>query len=96
MSEGGVPGGGEFVLYQTEAGRARIQCRLEEAALWLSQARMASKRWESFGFSTDCGPLVGRCPRRGLPRPSHRGNPSSPANVRKASRRNVSRLRRFS
>jgi hypothetical protein len=28
-------------LYQTEDGQTRIQCRLEEETLWLSQAQMA-------------------------------------------------------
>jgi hypothetical protein len=31
----------EFLLYQTEDGQTRIQCRLEEETLWLSQAQMA-------------------------------------------------------
>lgn len=30
-----------FLLYQTEDGRTRIQCRLEEETLWLTQAQMA-------------------------------------------------------
>ena len=30
-----------FLLYQTEDGRTRIECRLEEETLWLSQAQMA-------------------------------------------------------
>lgn len=30
-----------FLLYQTEDGRTRIACRLEEETLWLSQAQMA-------------------------------------------------------
>lgn len=29
-----------FLLYQTEDGRTRIQCRMEEETLWLSQAQM--------------------------------------------------------
>lgn len=33
--------GGEFLLYQTEDGRTRIQCRLEAETLWLTQAQMA-------------------------------------------------------
>ena len=32
---------GEILLYQTEDGRTRIQCRLEEETLWLTQAQMA-------------------------------------------------------
>lgn len=31
----------EMVLYQTEDGRTRIQCRLEGETLWLTQARIA-------------------------------------------------------
>ena len=27
---------GEFLLYQTEDGRSRIECRLREETLWLS------------------------------------------------------------
>ena len=33
--------GGEFLLYQTEDGRSRIQCRFEDETLWLTQAQMA-------------------------------------------------------
>lgn len=32
---------GEFVLYQTEDGRTRIECRFEDETLWLTQAQMA-------------------------------------------------------
>lgn len=31
----------EFILYQTEDGRTRIQCRFENETIWLSQARIA-------------------------------------------------------
>ena len=31
----------EFILYQTEDGRTRIQCRFENETIWLSQAQMA-------------------------------------------------------
>lgn len=31
----------EFILYQTEDGRTRIQCRFEEETLWLSQIQIA-------------------------------------------------------
>lgn len=31
----------EIVLYQTEDGRTRIQCRLENETLWLTQAQIA-------------------------------------------------------
>ena len=33
--------GGEFLLYQTEDGRTRIQCRLENDTIWLTQAQIA-------------------------------------------------------
>lgn len=33
--------GGELLLYQTEDGRTRIECRFEDNTLWLSQALMA-------------------------------------------------------
>ncbi len=32
---------GEFLLYQSEDGRTRIQCRLEDETLWLTQAQIA-------------------------------------------------------
>ena len=31
----------EIILYQTEDGRTRIQCRLEHETLWLTQAQIA-------------------------------------------------------
>ena len=31
----------ELVLYRTEDGRTRIQCRFEDSTLWLTQAQMA-------------------------------------------------------
>lgn len=31
----------EFILYQTEDGHTRIQCRLENETLWLTQAQIA-------------------------------------------------------
>ncbi len=34
--------GGAFLLYQTEDGRTRIQCRLENDTLWLTQALIAA------------------------------------------------------
>ena len=39
----GVPDqpGGELVLYQTEDGRTRIECRFANETLWLSQALIA-------------------------------------------------------
>lgn len=41
MTDPQGPGAGEFLLYQTEDGQSRIQCRLEQDTLWLSQAQMA-------------------------------------------------------
>jgi len=35
------PSGGELILYQTEDGRTRIQCRFEQETVWLTQALMA-------------------------------------------------------
>jgi hypothetical protein len=31
----------ELILYQTEDGRTRIQCRLQDDTLWLTQAQIA-------------------------------------------------------
>jgi hypothetical protein len=36
-----MPARGELLLYQTEDGRTRVECRFEEDTLWLSQALMA-------------------------------------------------------
>src|SRR5712671_6731335 len=33
--------GGAFVLYRTEDGRTRIQCRFEDETIWLTQAQIA-------------------------------------------------------
>jgi hypothetical protein len=32
---------GDLILYRTEDGRTRIQCRFENNTLWLTQAQMA-------------------------------------------------------
>jgi hypothetical protein len=32
---------GEFILYETEDGRSRVQCRFHEQTIWLTQALMA-------------------------------------------------------
>ena len=40
--------GGEFILYTTDDGKSRVECRFENETLWLSQALMA----ELFGRST--------------------------------------------
>lgn len=37
MAESEQPGG-EFVLYTTDDGRTRVECRLEDETIWLSQA----------------------------------------------------------
>lgn len=36
-----APGGGELLLYETEDGQARVECRFADESLWMSQARMA-------------------------------------------------------
>lgn len=36
-----APASGEFLLYQTEDGSTRIQCRFENETLWLTQAQIA-------------------------------------------------------
>jgi hypothetical protein len=35
------PNRGEILLYQTEDGRTRVECRLQDETIWLSQAMMA-------------------------------------------------------
>ena len=40
MSDQALPDS-EIIHYQTEDGRTRIQCRLEDETLWLTQAQMA-------------------------------------------------------
>ena len=35
-----VPQGGEIILYQTEDGQTRIQCRFASEAIWLTQKLM--------------------------------------------------------
>lgn len=40
MSDEALPQS-EFILYQTEDGRTRIQCRFENESIWLSQALIA-------------------------------------------------------
>jgi len=40
MSDDSLPQS-EFILYQTEDGRTRIQCRFENETLWLTQAQIA-------------------------------------------------------
>lgn len=36
-----IPKGGEIILYQTEDGQMRIDCRFEEGTIWLTQAQIA-------------------------------------------------------
>ena len=47
--------GGEILLYQTEDGRTRIECRFEDNTLWLSQTLMADLFQTSLdhGYSLD-------------------------------------------
>jgi hypothetical protein len=35
------PPGGELLLYRTEDGRTRLECRFDEGTIWLSQAQIA-------------------------------------------------------
>ncbi len=41
MTEIQAPQPGEFLLYETEDGRTRVECRFAEDTIWLSQAMMA-------------------------------------------------------
>ncbi|MCA3090047.1 MAG: virulence RhuM family protein [Rhodocyclaceae bacterium] len=41
MTELHAPKPGEFLLYETEDGRTRVECRFAEDTMWLSQAMMA-------------------------------------------------------
>ena len=41
MSEAQLPQPGEFLLYETEDGRARVECRFVADTLWLPQSGMA-------------------------------------------------------
>jgi hypothetical protein len=41
MPERAVPPTGEIVLYQTDDGRTRVECRFADETLWLSQALIA-------------------------------------------------------
>ena len=36
-----LPGRGEILLYQTEDGRARVECRFQDDTIWLSKAVIA-------------------------------------------------------
>ena len=41
MSTPSLPPSGEIVLYQTEDGRTRVECRFQDETIWLSQALIA-------------------------------------------------------
>lgn len=41
MTELQAPQPGEFLLYETEDGLTRVECRFVEDSLWLTQALMA-------------------------------------------------------
>ncbi len=41
MTSADEPGRSSLVLYQTEDGRTRVQCRFENDTIWLTQAQMA-------------------------------------------------------
>lgn len=41
MSEPTPPPSSSLILYQTEDGRTRVQCRFEDETIWLTQAQMA-------------------------------------------------------
>ena len=41
MTELQTPNAGEFLLYETDEGRTRVECRFAQDTLWLSQAMMA-------------------------------------------------------
>ena len=36
-----LPPGGELLLYQTEDGKIRVECRFDEGTIWLTQAQIA-------------------------------------------------------
>ncbi len=41
MASPSVPPSGEIILYQTEDGRTRVECRFQDETIWLSQALIA-------------------------------------------------------
>jgi len=41
MPNESAPAAGEFLLYQTEDGQTRIECRFEAETIWLSRPLMA-------------------------------------------------------
>jgi hypothetical protein len=42
MSSPSLPPSGELVLYQTEDGRTRVECRFQDETIWLIQALIAA------------------------------------------------------
>ena len=47
---------GELILYQTEDGRTRIECRFEDESVWLTQALMAPvPKLTTNGAARGCG-----------------------------------------
>ena len=40
-----APGKGQFLVYEAEDGRIKIDVRLDEETLWLPQAQMAVSFW---------------------------------------------------
>lgn len=43
--------GGEFLLYEAEDGRTRVECRFVDETLWLTQALMALGWWVGDDFN---------------------------------------------
>ncbi|MEI6502323.1 MAG: hydroxyacid dehydrogenase, partial [Armatimonadota bacterium] len=41
MVDNSSPPAGEIILYQTDDGQTRVECRFANETLWLSQALMA-------------------------------------------------------
>ena len=41
MSEDRPPPQSSLILYQSEDGQTRVQCRFEQDTIWLTQAQMA-------------------------------------------------------
>ena len=41
MNKDLAPQGGQFFLYETEDGKTRVECRIEEDTIWLPQAHIA-------------------------------------------------------
>ena len=56
MPDQTVPPTGEIVLYQTEDGQTRVECRFADETLWLTQALMA-ELFQTEISSTSSGPI---------------------------------------